>query len=78
MKSRKDLGMKKILSIFGVILLIIGLLIFIFSKKSSIGIIGGADGSTVLFIAGKAWIFPAIAGALLIFVSCVFLLKKKK
>lgn len=70
--------MKKILSICGVILLIIGLLIFIFSKKSSIGIIGGADGPTVLFIAGKAWIFPATAGALLIFVSCVFLLKKKK
>ena len=74
--------MKKILGILGAVLLIIGLFIFIFSGTSSLGIIGGADGPTVLFIAGnisgRAWIFSVIAGILLVIVSCVFQLKKKK
>lgn len=70
--------MKKILGILGAVLFIIGLLIFIFSETSSVGIIGGADGPTVLFISGKLWIFPVITGILLIIVSCVFPLKKKK
>ena len=74
--------MKKILGILGAVLLTIGLLIFIFLEKSSIGIIGGADGPTVLFIAGniagRAWIFPVIAGILLVIVSCVSPFKKKK
>ena len=77
-RSRKDLGMKKISCIWGAVLFIIGLLIFVFSDTSSVGIIGGADGPTVLFIAGKLWIFPVITGILLIIVLCVFPLKKKK
>ena len=77
-RSRKDLGMKKISCIWGAVLLILGLLIFAFSDTSSVGIIGGADGPTVLFIAGKLWIFPVITGILLIIVLYVFPLKKKK
>ena len=70
--------MKKISCIWGAVLLILGLLIFAFSDTSSVGIIGGADGPTVLFIAGKLWIFPVITGILLIIVLYVFPLKKKK
>ena len=73
--------MKKIFVIFGTILIIIGLLMLL-NVTPSLGIIGGADGPTVFFIAGNiaggAWIFPVIAGILLVIVSCVFLLKKKK
>lgn len=77
-RNRKVLDMKRFFCIFGAVLLIAGLLIFVFSEKASIGIIGGADGPTVLFIAGKSCIFFVAAGILLIIVSCVFLLKKKK
>lgn len=69
--------MKKISGILGTVLFIVGLLIFI-SETSSLGIIGGADGPTVFFVSGKAWVFPAIAGIILIIVSWVFPFKKKK
>lgn len=72
------MDMKRFFCIFGVVLLIAGLLIFVLSEKASIGIIGGADGPTVLFITGKSCILFVAAGILLIIVSCVFLLKKKK
>ena len=59
-------------------MLVIGLLLFVFSEKSSIGMIGGADGSTVFFISSNAWIFSIIFGILLITVSCIIPIKKKK
>lgn len=70
--------MKKILCILGAVLLIVGLLIFVLSGKSSLGIIGGVDGPTVLFISGKAWVFSLAAGILLIIASCLVQFKKKK
>lgn len=70
--------MKKNLGICGAVLLVIGLLIFVFSEKLSIGIIGGADGPTVILFSGKVWIFPIISGVLLIVVSCIIPIKKKK
>lgn len=77
-KIGKALGMKKILCILGAVPLIAGLLIFVLSDKSSLGIIGGADGSTAFFISGKAWVFPLAAGILLIIASCLVQFKKKK
>lgn len=70
--------MKKIFLVLGAVLFIIGLLIFVLPDTHSIGIIGGADGPTVIFVSGELWIFPIVAGIFLIVVSCVFLLKKKK
>lgn len=70
--------MKKNFGICGAVLLVIGLLIFVFSEKSSIGMVGGTDGPTVLLISGKAWIFSIILGVLLIVVSCIIPIKKKK
>ena len=73
--------MKKVFVILGAVLLVIGLLMLL-SETASVGIIGGADGPTAVFtavnFAGGAWVIPVIAGVLLIVVSCVFLLKKKK
>ena len=44
-----------------------------------VGIIGGADGPTAVYIAGDVWIFPVIIIAvLLIIVLCVLHFKKKK
>lgn len=68
--------MKKIFGVFGAAFIIIGL--FIFLNISSLGIIGGTDGSTVFFATGKTWVFPVITGALLIIVSYVVPFKKKK
>lgn len=70
--------MKKILCIWGALLLIAGLLIFVLSDKSSFGIIGGADGPTAFFISGKAWAFSSAAGILLIIASYLVQFKKKK
>lgn len=71
--------MKKNLCILGTILIIIGILLFF--NKSSFGIIGGADGPTVVFTAGilsgNVWIFPVITGILLVIVSIVKVKKKK-
>lgn len=72
--------MKKILCIFGAVLIIVGILLFF--SKSSLGIIGGADGPTAVFTAGifsggNVWIFPVIAGILLVIVSIVKVKKKK-
>ncbi|MCM1328359.1 MAG: sodium ion-translocating decarboxylase subunit beta [Ruminococcus sp.] len=71
--------MKKILRIFGAVLIIVGILLFF--SKSSLGIIGGEDGPTAVFTAGilsgNVWIFPVTAGILLVIASIVKVKKKK-
>lgn len=69
--------MKKFFLAIGAVFIVVGLLMF-FMEMSSLGIIGGADGPTVIFASGELWIFSIVAGIFLIVVSCVFLLKKKK
>lgn len=49
------------------------------SEDAAIGIIGGADGPTVIFVSSNWWILPlglAAAGAIL--VTAVILIKKQK
>ncbi len=69
--------MKKFFLAIGAVFIVVGLLMF-FMETSSLGIISGSDGPTVIFASGELWIFPIVAGIFLIVVSCVFLLKKKK
>lgn len=77
-----------IAGISGLILTIFGG-IFIFSilgaaSGSSVGIIGGADGPTAVFIASRSGMLPyvmtgfAVLGIALLVVALVLLLRKKK
>lgn len=49
------------------------------AQAASIGIIGGADGPTAIFIAGgfPSWLIPAIYAALLILMLVAVLLNRK-
>lgn len=77
--------MKKVItilgSIVGILLIIIGVLSR--SKKNmKISIIGGADGPTSVFLAGKVgnnyWLAIIVAGVIILCVSFFMLSRKKK
>ncbi len=75
--------MKKVIAY---VLIILGIILGAFElvtkaiEKKSIGIIGGADGPTAIFVAGStgnAWIVILLIGLVLVF-SGIFMLIKKK
>jgi Na+-transporting methylmalonyl-CoA/oxaloacetate decarboxylase beta subunit len=77
-----------IIGILGIILEVCGA-IFIFkickaSSQNSVGIIGGADGPTAVFLVGRFGIMPyiiiagAVIGATLIVLSLILLFHKKR
>lgn len=76
-----------IIGILGILFAALGG-IFIFkichvSSQNSVGIIGGADGPTAIFIAGRLGIMPyiiiagSVIGAVLILLSVILLFHKK-
>ena len=76
--------MKKILgislSIIGIVTVIIAVILKI-KKQMSISIIGGADGPTSVFIAGKVGNTSAVAGVIVgivLLVIGIFLIRKKR
>ena len=85
------MGNNKMKKIVGIALLIVGIISTIvgaitllnvkLNVPSNIAIIGGADGPTATFLAGKvgAPLYGAIiVGAVLVITGIIFLLKKKK
>lgn len=49
------------------------------SESASIGIIGGADGPTAIFVTGNfSWIYFALAGILLVGILVFLLIKWKR
>lgn len=74
--------MKKII---GITLTVIGIitinLIFKVKGKMSVSIIGGADGPTSVFVAGKIGGIPTIIGiigGIVLFVAGIFMITRKK
>ncbi len=48
-------------------------------EASSVGVIGGADGPTAVFVSGPAWVLPAIIAAVVVGIFLlVYLLVNKK
>ncbi|MCD8363761.1 MAG: sodium ion-translocating decarboxylase subunit beta [Lachnospiraceae bacterium] len=70
----------KIMIAVGAVLLIVAAVAKLMGRKS-ISIIGGADGPTSIFIAGRVspgWMLPtAVAGVIVLAVGVFLLLKKK-
>lgn len=64
--------------ILGLIAVIFGVAAFI-GEKSSLGIIGGADGPTAVFVVGNfgGWAVPLTVGVILLLVA-FFLYRKRK
>lgn len=79
---RKIIGL--ITGILGIILTSVGILVIFncMNDKSSIGIIGGADGPTAIFIAYGIGCVPniigIIAGIMLIVISGILIFKKRR
>ena len=70
-----------ILGIIGIIVVVGGMMTKI-KRNASVSIIGGADGPTAIFLAGKVedgwFVTVMITGVILILVGIILLLKKKK
>lgn len=48
-------------------------------EASSVGVIGGADGPTAVFVSGPAWVLPTIIAAVVVGIFLlVYLLVNKK
>lgn len=64
--------------ILGLIAVVFGVAAFL-SEKSSLGIIGGADGPTAVFVVGNfgGWLIPLLVGVILLLVA-FFLYRKRK
>lgn len=77
MKKAIGIGM----GIIGVLLAIFGI-IFKVKQNIAVSVIGGADGPTSIFVAGKVGgdvsVFAIIAGIVLIVVCGILLFKKKR
>lgn len=79
--------MKKVIGIFlliaGIVLTVIGgffVFEFFFGKSQSVGIIGGADGPTAVFVTSKLGVFPIVAvavGIVIVIISAMVLRKNK-
>ena len=73
--------MKKIfaaMGIVGVIVIIIGICFSLSSESDAIGIIGGADGPTTVFVTGNIILPLLIVGAIILAIIIALLIFKKK
>ncbi len=69
-----------VVTILGVLAAIVGIASYM-NQQQSIGIIGGADGPTVILVAGSLWgalLVPAIVLALILVAVVVTVIVKKK
>ncbi|MCD8097742.1 MAG: sodium ion-translocating decarboxylase subunit beta [Lachnospiraceae bacterium] len=70
----------KVMIVVGAVFLIAAAAAKLMGRKS-ISIIGGADGPTSIFIAGRVspgWMLPAVVAGMIVLAVGVFLLLKKK
>lgn len=63
--------------VLGVLAVILGIAVYI--EKSSIGIIGGSDGPTAVFVTGTlgSWVVPLLVVIILLLVAIFFYRKRK-